>query len=176
MRRLNICSEAKYKVLYINSIIDDREDREFSTHNKSLKLSDGIDFVKTKNLFDIVEEVVKYDIIGIDEAQFYPDLKDFCLLLSEHYNKKLIIAGLNGDFERKPFGQINDLITFCDSVTKLSPFCFTCREENGVMRPALFSKRLGQSKQTILVGKNETYIPVCRKCYHETSELHLNLL
>lgn len=165
MRRLNICADAKYKVLYINSIVDVRENRGFSTHNDCLKETEKITFVHTKNLNDINEMARRYDILGIDEAQFFPDLKEFCLNMCETYHKKIFVAGLNGDFERKPFGQMNDLITFCDSITKLSPFCSSCRSRFGIMKPALFSKRLIESKETILVGKSESYIPVCRDCY-----------
>jgi|UniRef100_A0A6C0KQV6 thymidine kinase len=165
MRRLNICAEAKYKVLYINSIIDKRSEKGFSTHNQILKESDGIVFVKTNNLFQVLDIAKQYDIIGIDESQFFEDLKEFCSTMIEVHKKKVIVAGLNGDFERKPFGQINDLITLCDSITKLSPFCSSCRVKNGIMTPAIFSKRISMSKETILVGQSESYIPVCRDCY-----------
>lgn len=165
MRRLNICAEANFQVAYINSHLDDRSSSEFSTHNKTLAPNNSIDFWKTKNLLSLVETMSYYDVIGIDEAQFFEDLTDFCLKMTETVGKKVIVAGLNGDFQRKPFGKINELITLCDSITKLSPFCQSCRKQKGTMKRALFSKRVVDSKELILVGKGETYIPVCRECY-----------
>ena len=164
-RRLSICADANFKVLYINSVLDDR-DLEFSSHNETLKKNSKITFDKTKELFELLTFSSQFDVIGIDEAQFFLDLKNFTLTMCETEKKKLIIAGLNGDFERKPFGQISDLLTYCDSITKLCPFCFTCRNEKNLMIPALFSKRINiETKDTILVGKNDIYIPVCRDCY-----------
>ena len=62
------------------------------------------------------------DVIGIDEGQFYPDLVEKV----EEYvrkDKHIIIAALDGTFDRKPFGQIPDLIPLCDSVVKVSAIC-----------------------------------------------------
>jgi len=165
-RRLSICTDANFKVLYINSILDDR-DLEFSSHNETLKKNSKITFVKTNFLYEIAILANDFDVIGIDEAQFFPDIKYFSLNMCENHKKKLFISGLNGDFERHPFGQILDLVTYCDSITKLYSFCSICRKDKNLMIPALFTKRINvDSKVTILVGKSEYYIPVCRNCYH----------
>lgn len=161
VRRMTILSEAGLKVLYINSILDTRDD-VCSSHNKSLKLQ--FDAVKTKKLFDQSERVKNYNVIGIDESQFFSDLKEFCLYVSETLKAKVIVAGLNGDFKRENFGQINDLIPVCDTVTKLYPFCMSC-SQNKILRAAMFSKRRSASPEQIQIGAGESYIPVCRDCY-----------
>ena len=74
-------------------------------------------------------------------------------------NKKVYIAGLDGDFQQKKFGTILDLIPLCDKVTKLSSLCSLCK--NG--EAGIFSMRLTQEKEQMLIG-SENYIPVCRKC------------
>ena len=81
-------------------------------------------------------------------------------------NKKIIIAGLNGDYLRKPFGEINDLLPFCDTITKLDSFCVPCSKNKKISK-AIFTKRLSQSKETLLIGGKESYIPTCRKCYNK---------
>lgn len=169
-RRLSICLKAKYKVLYINSELDTRS-VAFSTHNEILQqpCDDNFAMVKTCKLADVFEKACKYDVIGIDEAQFFDDLQPFCVAMAEVKKKKIIVSGLNGDFERKPFGQLNNLITLSDSITKLFPFCQICRDSNKMI-PALFSKRIGQSKATVLIGKTEFYLPVCRECYLEDTQ------
>jgi thymidine kinase len=50
----------------------------------------------------------------------------------------VFVAGLDGDFERKKFGAVLDLIPLCDKVTKLASLCSFCRDGT----PAIFSKRL----------------------------------
>jgi thymidine kinase len=163
-RRLNICADAGYKVVYINSNIDTRAEY-LSTHNSTLKKSDNLRYLKTDKLIDIIDDCKQGDIIGIDEAQFFPDLIDFSKVLCETFMKKIIVSGLNADFKRKPFGEIIDLITICDTVTKLNPFCMPCRKTKNKMTPALFSKRINKENSTIFVGGSYDYVPVCRECY-----------
>jgi len=67
---------------------------------------------------------------------------------------------LDGDFERKRFGTILDLIPLCDKVTKLTSLCSLCK--NGT--PGIFSMRLTNETDQTVVG-SDNYIPVCRKCY-----------
>lgn len=45
-------------------------------------------------------------VIAIDEAQFFPDLLEFCTEASDHDNKHIVVAGLDGDFQRQRFGQV----------------------------------------------------------------------
>ena len=99
------------------------------------------------------------EVILINEGQFFPDLYDVVVDMLAH-NKKIYICGLDGDFERKKFGQILDLIPLCDKVTKLTSLCSQCK--NGT--PGIFSMRLTNETAQTIVG-SDNYIPVCRKCY-----------
>ena len=126
IRRLTIYAELGLKVLYINSGLDDRDTKEgefFSTHTPTLQFtsldSAKITSIKTQRLNDILISACSFDIIGIDEAQLFSDLKIFTISLVERYNKKVIIAGLNGDFRREPFGDILNMIPLCDNISKL---------------------------------------------------------
>jgi thymidine kinase len=171
VNRLNIFAVAGYKILYINSSVDSRETNDnntsFSTHNVSItKMHENIKQIKSKTLMNLLD-IATYDVIGIDEAQFFDDLKDFCLMTCDVLKTKVVVAGLNGDFNRQTFGQINDLIPCCDTITKLYPFCVVCRDIRGEMTPALFSKRISKEKEKIIIGKEDKYIPVCRECYLE---------
>jgi thymidine kinase len=73
---------------------------------------------------------------------------------------KVYVCGLDGDFQRKKFGQILDLIPLCDKVTKLTSLCSICK--NG--KQGIFSMRLTVETCQTLVG-SDNYIPVCRDCY-----------
>ena len=74
--------------------------------------------------------------------------------------KKVYIAGLDGDFQRKKFGQMLDLIPLCDTVTKLTSLCNICKNGN----LGIFSKRITNETEQTVIG-SDNYIPVCRSCY-----------
>ena len=98
-------------------------------------------------------------VILIDEAQFFEDLIEIRELVDTHH-KHIFVFGLDGDFKRNKFGHILDLIPVCDSVEKLTAKCNMCNNK------AIFSRRIINSGQQILVGSNESYQPMCRKCYN----------
>ena len=103
------------------------------------------------------------DVILINEGQFFPDLYEVVVDMLNN-NKKIYVCGLDGDFERKKFGTILDLIPLCDKVTKLTSICSSCKDGT----PGIFSMRLTCDKTQTLVG-SDNYIPVCRKCYDNGS-------
>ncbi|PSS10423.1 Thymidine kinase [Actinidia chinensis var. chinensis] len=101
----------------------------------------------------------KLDVIGIDEAQFFEDLYDFCRKAADYDGKTVIVAGLDGDYLRRRFGSVLDIIPLADSVTKLSSRCELCGKR------AFFTLRRTEEMQTELIGGADKYMPVCRKHY-----------
>lgn len=99
------------------------------------------------------------DVILINEGQFFEDLDVVVRELLEN-NKKIYISGLDGDFERKKFGKLLDLIPICDKVVKLTSLCSLCK--NGT--PGIFSMRITSEREQTVIG-SDNYIPVCRECY-----------
>jgi thymidine kinase len=168
------CKFCNISVTVINHTIDNRYDDDLlSTHDKV-----KIPCMKTERLMDLWIESLNLDahaeivprikdkfiirsseVILINEGQFFPDLEEFVKLLLND-GKKVYVCGLDGDFERKKFGQILDLIPLCDKVTKLTSLCSLCK--NGT--PGIFSMRLTLETNQTVVG-SENYIPVCRNCY-----------
>jgi thymidine kinase len=109
-------------------------------------------------VYDKMNDFKNLKKILINEAQFFPDLIDFIKLI-ENFSLRVEVYGLDGDFERKPFGQILDIIPYCDSVTKLRGQCSNiCSSES------LFSKRIVSNKEQYLLDET-AYRPVCRYCY-----------
>ncbi|CAA0837019.1 Thymidine kinase [Striga hermonthica] len=101
----------------------------------------------------------KLDVIGIDEAQFFADLYDFCCEAADVDGKTVVVAGLDGDYLRRSFGSVLDVIPLADSVTKLTAWCEVCGER------AFFTLRKTNEMQTELVGGADLYMPVCRQHY-----------
>ena len=63
-------------------------------------------------------------------------------------------------------GNLLELIPFCDKVTKLSALCGLCKDGTH----AIFTHRFSSSKEQVLIGEKEHYLPVCRKCYISLSK------
>ncbi|CAI9773177.1 unnamed protein product [Fraxinus pennsylvanica] len=101
----------------------------------------------------------KLQVIGIDEAQFFEDLYEFCGKAADHDGKTIIVAGLDGDYLRRSFGAVLDIIPIADSVTKLTARCELCGER------AFFTLRKTDETETELIAGAEVYMPVCRKHY-----------
>jgi thymidine kinase len=166
IRKLNIYGEMNLRVLYVNHSIDNRSDEDFSTHNSAItKLGNISHSMKISKLEENFETLCDYDVIGIDESQFFPDLKEAVLRLVDDMNKIVIVAGLSGDYQKKPFGQIIDLVPHADEITKLKPFCSWCAKTHKRFRDAHFTYRLIAGESQILIGGRDQYIPVCRECY-----------
>jgi thymidine kinase len=156
IRRTSRLEAIGKNILYINHSNDTRTDDYIQTHSNTKKLAK-----KLNKLFDIdINELNNSDIIAIDEAQFFDDLYSF-VIYCEKYNKDVIIAGLDGDYNRKPFGQILECIPLCNSVIKLTAMDMIDKDGS----EAIFSKRISSSNDKIDIGASDKYIAVSRKNY-----------
>ena len=153
------------KVLVINYSLDTRySDKDLSTHDKQMIKCRQTRLLR--ELYDIKSnrgvDLSLYDTILINEGQFFSDLYDWVTYVLSNYTVKIYICGLDGDFKRKKFGQILDLIPLCDKVCKLSAICAICKDGT----PGIFSQRLSDEKTQTVIG-SDNYIPVCRRCYEK---------
>ena len=121
------------------------------------------DSMECKNLYDSFELVKNYDVIGIDEGQFFDDLVEFCVKLAL-LKKIVIVAALNGDFRMNQFRVVSRLISKVDKIKLMKAYCFNCHKD------AKFSLRIVQSNETVLIGAGEAYKPACRECHIYFSE------
>ncbi len=127
--------------------------------------SDQFPAVAVRNLLPLRSED-KYrsaKLIILEEAQFFQDLVSFVLKAVEEDGKHVICVGLDGDSERRPFGDILKLVPYCDSLEKITSLCSEC----GDGTPALFSYRCVSTNEQIAVGSDDLYKPLCRKHYLE---------
>lgn len=100
------------------------------------------------------------EVVGIDEAQFFDDeLPEVCNKLALK-GIRVIVAGLDMDFQGKPFGPMPALLAIAEHVTKVNAVCMQCGS------PALYSFRTAANDSKILLGEKESYEPRCRACYN----------
>lgn len=157
-------SFCRVETMPINYILDDRYGENcISTHDErkipckvAKRLSDISDICNDK----LTDEFKSIQVILINEGQFFEDIKDWTLCAVEKYNKHVYICGLDGDYKREKFGDVLDLIPYCDDLVKLSSICVKCKKAN-----AIFTHRETDESKQILIGTNE-YMPLCRRCYH----------
>lgn len=103
------------------------------------------------------------DVIGIDEAQFFDKgLVEVAIKLA-NMGIRVIVAGLDMDFKGEPFGPIPDLMAVADHIDKVHAICVKCGNI------ALFSHRLSEKEQIVLLGEKDVYEPLCRGCFREMS-------
>lgn len=107
-----------------------------------------------------------FDVVCIDEAQFFPDLVQFCDEMAS-LDKTVIVSGLSSTFERKGFDSILGLIPLADSILKLKAICAICYSDG------LFTRLTDEALQHLpssqpnsrLMGGADKYQPLCRRCY-----------
>lgn len=149
-----------YRVLVITHAIDKRYDTEscICTHDKMM--CDAIpvyDFAQNKTIWDMVSD---YDLVLIDEGQFFQDLVPFIKhVLSLH--KDVCVSALVANYKREPFPSVVPLYSYADKIIHQTALCRLCKSGK-----APFTHRHNcESKDDIVVGESNIYESLCRSCY-----------
>ncbi len=157
IRRLKRAGFAHQKIEIFKPAIDVRYDTvRVVSHDEK-----AVNSTPVQTASEILLHVSDAEVVGIDEAQFFgEDLAEVCTLLANR-GIRVIIAGLDMDFEGKPFGPMPQLMAIAESVTKVHAVCVKCGN------PAQFSHRFSGSKSLVQLGETDSYEPLCRRCYLE---------
>jgi len=157
IRRLKRYQVAQYNVLIVKYAKDTRYDNTgIATHDK--QTLPAVSATRLETLTDTADD---YDVIGIDEGQFFTDVVEWTEAMANQ-GKIVMVAALDGTFQRKAFSTILQLVPLAEYVIKLNAVCMNCFGE------AAFSKRISQDKEVEVIGGAEKYMAVCRKCYHSS--------
>src|SRR5688572_12738937 len=157
IRRLNRAIIAKQKVEIFKPVVDKRYHHEnIVSHNENAIRSTPVNFAN-----DIFLLAGDCDVVGIDEAQFFDDaIVDVCNTLANN-GKRVIVAGLDMDYEGKPFGPMPWLLAVAEFVTKVHAIC----AQTGEL--ASFSYRLSNSDKQVMLGEAGEYEARSRKAFME---------
>lgn len=147
--------------LAINYALDNRygEGEIISHDNKKIKCHSIINLLEFIKDEDTRNLIIDSSFIFINEAQFFKNLKESIIELTETLNKEVILCGLDLDYKQEKFGEILDLTEMTNKVFKLTGKCNNCNLESE------FTHRVIDSNEIILIGTNE-YIPLCNICYN----------
>lgn len=155
IRRLKRYRVAQYEVLIVKYDKDTRyDDGGIATH-----CGQSLPAVAASSLAELSEKAKDFDVIGIDEGQFFPDVVEWCEEMANK-GKVVLVAALDGTFQRKPFQGILGLVPLAEQVTKLGAVCMSCFKE------AAFSKRITREGEVEVIGGADKYMAVCRACYY----------
>jgi len=160
MRRLKRARIARLSV----GIFSPKADTRYSENSLVSHNANSIPSMPVSKASSILLPGSQVQVVGIDEAQFFDDeLPEICNTLANK-GVRVIIAGLDMDFQGQPFGPMPALMAIAESVTKLHAVCVKCGN------PALYSYRLAPEDGQILLGEKESYEPRCRICYNIIEE------
>ncbi len=157
IRRLNRALIAKQKVEIFKPAIDQRyHETNIVSHSERTIRSTPVQFAS-----DILLLAGNCNVVGIDEAQFFDSaIVDVCNQLANS-GKRVIVAGLDMDFEGKPFGPMPDLLAVAEFVTKVHAIC----AQTGEL--ASYSFRLNDTSAQVMLGEKDTYEARSRKAFME---------
>jgi thymidine kinase len=157
IRRLRRAQFAGLKVEIFKPSLDKRysESRVVSHDEKSI-VSTPVD-----NASSILLLTGDVDVVGIDEAQFFDNtIIDVCNKLADN-GIRIVVAGLDMDFLRSPFGPMPGLLAIAEYVTKVHAICMRCGNL------AHYSFRKSEETQVVVLGEKDKYEPLCRTCYNK---------
>lgn len=99
------------------------------------------------------------EVVGIDEAQFFDDgLVEVVTELADS-GVRVIVAGLDLDYRRRPFGLMPQILALAEYVDKMHAVCMRCGS------PAQYSQRIAGGQEQLQVGDTEAYEARCRRCF-----------
>lgn len=155
IRRMRRAEFAKQRVEIFKPSVDTRyAESDVVSHDATAIRSTPVP--SSSNLLLLASDI---EVVGIDEAQFFDDgLPDVCTELA-NMGIRVIAAGLDMDFQGRPFGPMPRLMAMAEYVTKVHAICVRCGEL------ATFSHRTTASKELVLLGETDSYQPLCRSCF-----------
>ena len=157
IRRLTRARLAKQQVEIFKPSVDTRyHDTHVVSHNETSIRSTPVNFAG-----DILLLSGTCDVVGIDESQFFDEEIVRVVQLLANQGKRVILAGLDMDFEGKPFDPMPKLMAIAEYVTKVHAICMQCGDL------AAFSYRLSAATEKVMLGEKDSYEARCRKCFHD---------
>lgn len=105
----------------------------------------------------------------VDEAQFLSARQVEQLgAVVDRLNINVMCYGLRTDFLSKMFDGSKRLMELADEIDEIKTSCSCGRK--AVVNARFHNGEITTEGEQIMIGGNETYIPLCRKCYFEALE------
>ena len=159
IRRLRRAEIAGQRVVIFKPLIDDRYDATDVVSHAGARMR----AVPISSASEIAPGAQGFDVVGIDEAQFLgEDVVGTALDLAGR-GVRVVVAGLDQDYLRRPFGPMPGILALAEEVDKMHAVCVQCGA------PAHYSQRFSGGAEQVQVGDGESYEARCRRCYEAFS-------
>ena len=156
IRRLKRAKIANQKIQIFKPSIDSRNNEYIESHDKK-----RIKSLTVKTSYDVFDIGKDFDVVGIDEIQFFDDeIVSVCNSLANK-GVRVIAAGLDMDYLGNPFGPMPNLMAIAEYVTKVHAIC----TETGNI--ANYSYRKTKEDSIILIGEEEEYEALSREVFYK---------
>jgi thymidine kinase len=155
IRRLKRAQIARQKVEIFKPVMDRRySEKDVVSHDRNSIRSTPVEH--SELLLEVTQGV---DVVGIDEAQFFDHgIVDVANEIANR-GSRVIIAGLDMDFQGKPFGPMPYLMATAEYVTKVHAICI----RTGNL--AHYSFRKSDDNELVKLGEGEEYEPLSRAAF-----------
>jgi thymidine kinase len=161
IRRLRRAEIAGQRVVIFKPRIDDRYDATDVVSHAGARMR----AVPIGSVADIAEHAPGFDVVGIDEAQFLGEGIVATALELADTGTRVIVAGLDQDFRRLPFGPMPELLSHAEFVDKLQAVCHRCGGPATTTQRLVDGAPAPYSGETVVVGAAERYEARCRGCH-----------
>jgi thymidine kinase len=169
IRRLRRAEIAGQRVVIFKPRIDDRFDATDVVSHAGARMR----AIPVSSVAELTARVQGSEVVGIDEVQFFePAIVPTALELADR-GVRVVVAGLDQDFRRLPFGPIPDLLSHAEFVDKLQAVCHRCGGPATTTQRLVDGKPAPYSGETVLVGAAEQYEARCRGCHEPGADVSL---
>jgi thymidine kinase len=161
IRRLRRAEIAGQRVVIFKPVIDDRYDAADVVSHAGARMR----AVPVSSVAEVVEQANGFDVVGIDEVQFLETSIVARALELADRGVRVVVAGLDQDFRRLPFGPMPELLSHAEFVDKLQAVCHRCGGPATTTQRLVDGRPAPYSGETVLVGAAEQYEARCRGCH-----------
>jgi thymidine kinase len=156
IRRIKRAVYGKQRVQVFKPRLDTRYDETQVVSHSQLKLT-SVPIERAEEIFFHLSPETQ--VVGIDEVQFFGAEVVRVVEVLAAKGLRVIVAGLDQDYQGRPFEPMPQLMAVAEYVTKQLAICVVCGN------PANRSQRLVVSGERVVVGASGAYEARCRKCH-----------
>lgn len=161
IRRVRRAQIAGHRVVIFKPRIDDRYDATDVVSHAGVRMQ----AVTVETVPELVSSSGGYAVVGIDEVQFLDAAIVGAALALADRGVRVIVAGLDQDFRRLPFGAMPELLAYAEFVDKLQSVCHRCGGTATTTQRLVDGRPAPYSGETIVVGALDSYEARCRDCH-----------
>lgn len=162
IRRARRALYAKRSIQVFKPRIDNRFDAAMVVSHQGIQfeatpvagMAELKSLVKPETETILIEEAQFFDMSVVETVQAFADS-----------GKEVVVAGLDQDFRREPFGPMPRLLAIADEVVKLRAICMVCGEPASHTYRQIDGKPAHWDDPIVLIGADERYEARCRRCF-----------